>query len=24
MKSNVDWLYSYDRNDISLKLERTF
>lgn len=24
VKSNVDWLYSYDRNDISLKLERTF
>ncbi|EMC2290395.1 DUF560 domain-containing protein [Salmonella enterica] len=24
VKSNVDWLYSYDRNDVSLKMEYTF
>ncbi len=24
VKSNVDWLYSYDRNDVSLKLEYAF
>ncbi|TNL09682.1 hypothetical protein CYD30_12625 [Kosakonia cowanii] len=24
VKSNVDWLYSYDRNDVSLKFEHTF
>ncbi len=24
VKSNVDWLYSYDKNVVSMKLERTF
>jgi len=24
VQSNIDWLYSYDKNSISLKLERQF
>ena len=24
VQSNIDWLYSYDQNSISLKLERQF